>query len=190
MNIKPLISKRRTFQILFGFSLYLLISYFHVSLLYVLIGGSLLGVILGKVFCRWMCPMGFIMELMMGGNKKGAEASQMYQYHKLGCPIAWVGGFFNRFSLFGISRNKQTCTSCGICDKTCYISSLNENYSLYKEDKETSGSAFSCSRCLECVSSCPNGSLSIKALPWRKEKATVELVAEEVQETEQEVLAD
>jgi len=111
--------------------------------------------------------MGFIMELMMGGNKKGAEASQMYQYHKLGCPIAWVGGFFNKLSPVSIKRNESSCTSCGICDKNCYISSLNDEYSLYDREKKTSSASYSCSRCLECVASCPKDSLKYSLLPWK-----------------------
>lgn len=162
--MKNIISIRRVIQALFGLSLYLLVSIFHIPLLYVVIGGSLLGIIFGKVFCRWMCPMGFIMELLMG-SKKGSEAAQMYQYHKMGCPIAWMGGFFNRFSLFRIKKDSGSCTSCGICDKNCYISSLNEDFSLYKEEKKESGKSFSCSRCLECVSSCPQNSLKFS---WKR----------------------
>lgn len=168
--IKKIISARRIVQASIGLGLYALVSYFHISLVYVLIAGSVAGIILGKVFCRWMCPLGFIMELLMGGDKKGSEASQMYQYHKLGCPIAWVGGFLNKFSLFGIKRDEDSCTSCGVCDKNCYISSLNENFSLYKAEKQKSGNAFSCSRCLACVDSCPKGSLSYSFLPRRKKK--------------------
>ncbi len=165
---KIIIPKRRIIQALAGLGIYTLTSYFHIPILYVLIGGSFTGIILGKVFCRWICPLGFIMELMMGGNKKGSEASQMYQYHKLGCPIAWVGGFLNKYSFFRITRDQESCTSCGICDKTCYISSLNEEYSLYQDDKSKSGDAFSCSRCLECVASCPKGSLKYSFLPRKK----------------------
>ena len=170
MQYKNIISKRRTVQALVGLGIYGLTSYLGIPILYIIIGGSAIGIVLGKVFCRWMCPIGFVMELIMGGDKKGSEASQMYQYHKMGCPIAWVGGFFNKFSFLRIQRDKESCTSCGICDKTCYISSLNDNYSLYKEEKSSSGDAFSCSRCLECVSSCPKGSLKYKVLPLGKKK--------------------
>lgn len=152
-----------------GGSVYFFVSYFHISLIYILIAGAIAGILLGKVFCRWMCPIGFVMELIMG-NKKGSEASQMYQYHKLGCPIAWIGGLLNRFSLFRIKRDFESCTSCGLCDASCYISSLNENFSLYKDERKESGGAFSCSRCLECVSSCPNGSLKYSFLPLKNKK--------------------
>lgn len=167
--MKNVISKRRIIQAAIGLGIYILVSYFHVSLMYIIAGGSLIGIIFGKVFCRWMCPMGFIMELLMG-SKKGSDAGQMYQYHKMGCPIAWVGGFFNKISPFGIKRKKSGCSSCGLCDKTCYISSLNEEYSLFKKDKKKSSDSFSCSRCLECVSSCPENSLKFSFLPIKGKK--------------------
>jgi polyferredoxin len=165
--MKNIISKRRIIQAVLAVGVYILVSYFNISLLYVLIGGSILGIVLGKVFCRWMCPLGLIMELIMG-SKKGSEAGQMYQYHKLGCPIAWVGGFFNKFSFIRINRDKSSCTSCGICDKNCYISSLNDEFSLYKDEKKDSSQSFSCSRCMVCVSSCPQNSLKYSFLPYKK----------------------
>ncbi len=167
--LRKIISFRRVIQGLIGFGIYMLVTYFNISLLYVIIAGSALGLLFGKVFCRWMCPMGFIMELLTGGGK-GAEATSMYQYHKLGCPIAWVSGFFNRFSFINIKRDTSSCNSCGICDKSCYISSLNDEYSLFKEDKKDSGKAYSCSKCLECVKSCPQYSLTYSFLPVKNIK--------------------
>lgn len=159
---KKLILKRRLIQGIFAFSLYFIIAYFQISLLYVLIFGSILGIIFGKVFCRWMCPVGYIMELMVKGNLDNRK-QQMYMYHKLGCPIAWISGYLNKYSLFKIKRDVSLCTNCGKCDKVCYISSLNKDYSLYKKNKENPTNNFSCSKCLECVSECPTGSLSYTA---------------------------
>ena len=161
------ISKRRVIQAILAVGIYMLSTYFGVGLGYIVIAGSVLGIIFGKVFCRWMCPIGFIMELMTGGGN-GSEATRMYQYHKMGCPIAWISGFLNRASFINIKIDKSTCTSCGLCDKTCYISSLNDEYSLYKDNLKNSGEAFSCSRCLECITACPNGSLKYTALPINK----------------------
>lgn len=156
-----LISKRIFILFLIGLGIYLLIHFYDVSLWYILIFGVLTGVIFGKVFCRWMCPVGFMMELMMGGNKQFAA---MYQYHKLGCPIAWISGWLNKWSLFKIKIDTDTCIKCGKCDKACYISSLEpKKYSLYRGDNTTSsGISYSCSKCLKCVAACPNGSLKYK----------------------------
>ena len=157
---KFIVSKRIFILAALGIFSYITISYFHVSLWYVVLFGIGTGVIFGKVFCRWMCPLGFLMELMIGGN---AQFASMYQYHKLGCPIAWASGFLNKYSLFKIKVNTDSCVKCGKCDKECYISTLEPaKYSLYKPELHKSGYSYSCSKCLKCVAACPNGSLTYK----------------------------
>jgi len=85
-----------------GVSLYLSISQFHISLWYILAAGVLLGLYLGRFFCRWVCPMGLIMEMMMSMGGDDSKIRQMYQYHKIGCPIAWISGWLNKYSFFKI----------------------------------------------------------------------------------------
>ena len=153
----PLIKNRRIIQAVVAVALYLGIAYFSIPLSWVVLFGGGLGFVFGKVFCRWMCPIGFMVELMMKLRGKGAE--QMYMYHKLGCPIAWISGFLNRSSLLSIQRDPQTCTDCGICDKSCYISTYNPKYSHFKWGKKNPVEAYSCSRCLDCVAACPQDSL-------------------------------
>jgi polyferredoxin len=127
-----------------------------------MLAGIVLGAIFGKVFCRWVCPLGLMMELLMSMSPDG-KVKQMYQYHKLGCPIAWISGWLNRISLFRIKLNADTCKSCGICDKQCYIVAMEpEKYSMYKPQMKTPGNSYTCSKCLVCVASCPNGSLKYK----------------------------
>jgi len=148
--------------VVFGLSLYIGISYYHISLWWVLVVGIITGVIFGKVFCRWVCPMGLIMEMFMSLSTDG-KVSQMYQYHKMGCPIAWVSGWLNRYSFFKIKLNSDTCKICGICDKQCYIVAMEpKKFSLYKPEMNKPGSSYTCSKCLKCVVSCPNGSLTYK----------------------------
>lgn len=149
---------RRQIQALVGVLLFILVIQYELSLWYLLLLGALTGVVFGKVFCRWMCPLGFIMELMTG-NDSNAKQQQLYNYHKLGCPIAWISGYMNRLSLFKIKRDADKCIDCGKCDKACYISTLNQEHSLYKESKKNSGLQYSCSKCLVCIESCPTNSL-------------------------------
>ena len=158
---KGIIPNRRLIQALIGGLVLLAGLYFHISLLYVIILGAAAGIIFGKVFCRWMCPLGFIMELMLGKDSDVTQ-QQLYNYHKLGCPIAWISGFLNRFSLFKVKRDTSKCVDCGLCDKKCYISSLNNEYSLYKKGKKNPSLHFSCSKCLACVEGCPSKSLKYK----------------------------
>ena len=160
--LKFLVNSRMIILSVLGVLLYLAISEYHISLWYILAAGTVTGVIFGKVFCRWVCPMGLIMEILMGLSPDG-KIRQMYQYHKVGCPIAWISGYLNKFSIFRIKINEDTCKNCGICDKKCYIVAMEPTkYSLYKPMLEKPGSSYTCSKCLECVASCPNGSLTYK----------------------------
>ena len=157
-----LVNSRMIILSVLGVSLYLAISEYHISLWYILATGAVTGVIFGKVFCRWVCPMGLIMEMLMGLSPDG-KIRQMYQYHKVGCPIAWISGYLNKYSIFRIKLNEDTCKNCGICDKKCYIVAMEpQKYSLYKPVLEKPGTSYTCSKCLECVASCPNGSLTFK----------------------------
>jgi len=99
--LKVLVSTRIYILAVLGISLYIAISQFHISLWYVLLVGTITGVVFGKVFCRWVCPMGLIMEMMMSLSPDG-KVRQMYQYHKVGCPIAWISGWLNKFSFLRI----------------------------------------------------------------------------------------
>jgi polyferredoxin len=157
-----LVSKRVLILALLGVPLYFAVSHYQISLWWILAAGVLLGAIFGKVFCRWVCPIGLVMELFMSLSPDG-KIKQMYQYHKLGCPIAWISGWLNRFSLIRIKLNDDTCKNCGICDKQCYIVAMEPaKYSLYKPKLDKPGSSYACSKCLSCVASCPNGSLHYK----------------------------
>jgi len=157
-----IINNRKKFHLISGIALYFLVSYFKIPLLYVLIFGAIIGIIFGKIFCRWMCPIGIFMEYLMSLNPND-NFKNMYQYHKVGCPIAWAGGFLNKFSLFRIKHKKDTCTDCGICDTHCYLSKLEpQKFSLYKPGLKKPGDDYKCSKCLMCVEKCPNGSLTYK----------------------------
>lgn len=158
-----IINKRFVFLLINGIGVYAAVHYLRIPLWYVLAAGVLAGTIFGKVFCRWACPIGIIMELMMGAGGDD-KLKAMYQYHKAGCPIAWISGWLNRYSIFKIRLDEDTCKNCGICDKKCYMVKIEpEKYSLYKKDKIRPGVSYSCSKCLECVASCPAGSLRYNA---------------------------
>ena len=156
-----IISNRRIIQAIIGVIVVAAMYYFNINILYLVGAGAITGIIFGKVFCRWMCPLGFIMELVMGSNPD-AKQQQMYNYHKIGCPIAWISGMTNRISLFKIKRDDSKCIDCGKCDKECYISTLNNECSIYKDSKKNSAVQYSCSKCMKCVAVCPTNSLEYK----------------------------
>ena len=160
--LKFLVRSRVIILFVLGGVLYIGVTHFHISLWWVLLAGIITGAVFGKVFCRWICPIGLMMELLMGLMPNG-KISQMYQYHKLGCPIAWISGWLNRFSLLKIELDTESCRNCGICDKKCYIVSMEPSkFSLYKPELDRPGRTYTCSKCLECVAACPNGSLKYK----------------------------
>lgn len=162
--IKAITRKRYIIQLVLGLITYAAVSYFHISLWWILGVGTFVGIIWGKVFCRWMCPIGIMMELLMKLSPDDSLKG-MYQYHKLGCPIAWISGLLNKVSLFKITLNEDTCKNCGLCDKACYMPSIDkQKYSLFKTEKLNPAEAYSCSKCLKCVEQCPNGSLSYKPI--------------------------
>ena len=170
--ITILSKKRNIIHALLGITLYLTINYFDISLWWVLGFGSVIGIIWGKVFCRWMCPLGVIMGLIMRLSPSDSFRN-MYQYHKIGCPIAWISGLLNKISLYKIQLNTDTCKNCGLCDKACYMPSIDkQKFSLYKPKFLNPAESLSCSKCLVCVAECPNGSLTYKAqIPFRKNKS-------------------
>ncbi len=148
--------------IVLGIMSYLLISRFQISLWWVFGFGSFLGIVWGKVFCRWICPIGLMMELMMKLSPDDAFKN-MYQYHKIGCPIAWISGFLNKISFYKIQLNTESCKNCGLCDDACYMPKIdNQKFSLYQPEKINLAENYSCSKCLGCVAVCPNESLSYK----------------------------
>ncbi|OFX78448.1 MAG: hypothetical protein A2X12_03450 [Bacteroidetes bacterium GWE2_29_8] len=160
--LKILVNKRVLILSVLSAVIYLLISRYQISLWYVLLVGVLLGIVFGKVFCRWLCPMGLIMELIMNMNPN-SKMNQMYQYHKIGCPIAWISGWLNKYSFFSIKIDSNNCSKCGICDKECYVVQMQpEKFSLYQKNMQKPGNSYTCSKCLKCVVSCPNGSLQYK----------------------------
>lgn len=169
--ISVLTNNRKIIQAVIGVAVYLAISYFQISIWWVVGFGSAIGIIWGKVFCRWMCPMGFIMELFMKMNPSDSF-QKMYQYHKIGCPIAWISGLLNKVSFYKIQLDTKTCKNCGLCDKACYMPSIDkQKFSLYKPEMSNPAESFSCSKCLECVAECPNGSLTYKvSLPFIQTK--------------------
>lgn len=52
-----MVDKRVIILASMGISLYVAISCFNISLWFVLLPGIGLGIIFGKVFCRWVCPI-------------------------------------------------------------------------------------------------------------------------------------
>lgn len=158
--LNKIFNKRRLIQFFLGFAVYVSVSFFRIPLTYILIFSAITGIFLGKFFCRWMCPIGYIVEsinTLIGNDARAA----MSQYHKVGCPIAWIGGFFNKLSIFKIKIDPSSCINCGKCDDVCYISILNKDFSVYDKTKLDATDSYKCSKCMDCVTICPVNSIKL-----------------------------
>ncbi len=159
-----LAENRGVIQIVLGIALYYAIHNYQISLWWVVGFGSAIGIIWGKVFCRWMCPLGIMMEFIMKISPNDS-LKNMYQYHKIGCPIAWISGLLNKVSFYKIQLNIDSCKDCGLCDNACYMTIIDkQKFSLYKPNMINPAENYSCSKCLSCVAKCPNGSLTYKPI--------------------------
>ncbi|MDE6060763.1 MAG: 4Fe-4S binding protein, partial [Clostridia bacterium] len=65
------------------------------------------------------------------------------------CPLGAILGFFNKIAFIGIKLDKQKCTECGLCIRTC------------KMDIKHVGD-HECINCGACVAVCPT-----KAITWK-----------------------
>jgi polyferredoxin len=158
-RLRAVVGRRRAVQAAVALALFWAIGPGGVSLGWVVLTGSAAGVLLGKFFCRWMCPMGAMMELMMGAG--GDRQKSFYTYFKLGCPIAWAGGLLNRLSLLRVKLRPERCSDCGRCDEACYVSRLANGRSLHLPGRVNASTDYTCSRCLACVGACPTGALTV-----------------------------
>ncbi len=153
-------NRRRIVQALLGVATWYAVTHYGVSLWWVVLVGVVSGIILGKYFCRWACPMGAIMEIVMGAGEE--KQRSLYAYFKIGCPISWAGGLLNKLSVLRIKVDESKCRHCSLCDKACYVAQLSEGRSLHRGGRVNASTHYACSRCLQCVSSCPSGALSVK----------------------------
>lgn len=159
--LQRLVTARRFVQVSVGAAIWVAVSKGWVTLTALFVVGSLAGILLGKFFCRWMCPLGAVMETLMGANDPDGRQRALYGYFKIGCPISWVQGLLNKVSLWRVRVEPPLCTHCSRCDKACYVAQLAPGHSLHAGGKANPSTHFSCSRCLQCVGACPTGALSL-----------------------------
>jgi polyferredoxin len=154
-------SVRRLVQVSVGALVWVAVSNGWIGLLALFVVASVAGAILGKFFCRWMCPLGAVMETLMGAGDADGRQRALYGYFKVGCPISWVQGLLNRASALRLEADGSLCTHCDRCDRACYVAQLADGRSLHDAAKLNASTHFSCSRCLQCVGACPTGALGL-----------------------------
>lgn len=140
----------------------------------VIIGSSFLwgGYVKVPAFCKYLCPSGTLMgaiPLLSTNEDLAALVGGLFGW-KLGilivlvllsvwvyrpfcqylCPLGAIYGWFNRYSLVQIQWQKEGCTMCMACQKSCPVNLPPEKISVSPE----------CIKCGKCVGSCPQNCLS------------------------------
>ena len=124
-------------------------------------------------FCKYICPAGTIggaLGLLINPSNEGLfgmlgplftwkfvlaisfVVGMIFVYRlfcRFICPLGALYGFFNKFSLFGITLDKSKCVNCGKCISVC------EMDIHHVGDHE-------CISCGKCVGVCPTKAISYK----------------------------
>jgi polyferredoxin len=74
------------------------------------------------------------------------------------CPLGALFSLFNKLSLVDFSVEKEKCTECNLCKKSCPV-----NYPIYQDPNSPA-----CLRCLNCVRVCPIVKVNSPLSPLRK----------------------
>ncbi len=82
------------------------------------------------------------------------------------CPLGALYGFFCRIAMLGVKLDKNKCTDCGLCIRTC------------KMDISRVGD-HECIQCGECIAVCP-----AKAISWKGSKLFLHVNAVEEEQAE------
>lgn len=97
----------------------------------------------GRLFCNTLCPVGALLSLV------------------------------SRYSLFRISFDKDACTHCGNCERSCKAEAINA--------KDLTVDTSRCVDCFNCVSSCAKGGLQYRFNPPFRKEAPVSVPDTETQ---------
>ncbi len=90
----------------------------------------------GRLFCNTLCPVGTLLSLV------------------------------SRYSLFRISFDKEACTHCGNCERTCKAEAI--------DSKSLTVDTSRCVDCFNCISSCAKGGLRYRFRPSSGKEAEAE----------------
>lgn len=73
------------------------------------------------------------------------------------CPAGTILGLLSKFSIFKTYIKKDSCVSCGMCEKNCPTGCINSKEKFV--DNET------CIKCFKCTGICPKNSITIGIPP-------------------------
>lgn len=122
-------------------------------------------------FCKYVCPIGTLEGgIFLVSTKKALQSIVGFLYYykltilfvilitsifiyrpfcKILCPLGVIYGLLNRLSFGKINLNKESCITCGKCERVCKMEVI-----PYIEPNSVE-----CIRCGECIKTCPKGAL-------------------------------
>ncbi|MDE5592423.1 MAG: redoxin domain-containing protein [Clostridiales bacterium] len=171
----PKLKKSRVTRALSYFKYVILVLAIAIPLVYAI------GAMPVPAFCKYICPAGTIggaVMLLINPSNTGLFGQLGWQFTwkfslaiafivgsvfifrffcRFFCPLGAIYGFFNKFSLIGVTVDKENCTDCGLCVAHC------------KMDVKRVGD-HECINCGECMAVCPT-----KAISWKGSKIFLRL---------------
>jgi polyferredoxin len=120
-------------------------------------------------YCTWLCPFKAVTEYVQPRDFMGYVQNGIFLLLFAGlvvvmplltkrrtqcgwlCPFGAFQSIFNKISVFDIRIDRNRCTKCMQCEKTC------PNFSLTRESIEKGGTHLSCMKCGACVDTCKKG---------------------------------
>jgi len=137
-------------------------------------------------FCEWVCPAGTLMAgwpLVAANASLQAVVGGLYAWKnaililiivlsilvyrpfcRYVCPLGAVYELVQPISLYRYSVDRDACTSCGICQKTCKL-----DIAAYKTPNSPD-----CIRCGDCVRACPEDALHVEFIKRKRKKVCKE----------------
>lgn len=134
-------------------------------------------------YCSWICPSGTLSGLILLAGNPGLRsiAGWLFAWKNVilvvtvltsiivyrpfcryVCPLGAIYGLFNPVSLYRLKVDKETCTTCGVCQRVCKL-----NIPVFETPNSTA-----CIRCGDCIAACPHSSISSGFITKRKTTET------------------
>lgn len=123
-------------------------------------------------FCKWICPAGTFeagIPLLLLNSAMREAIGFIFKWKLLilivtivlsiiifrpfcryFCPLGAIYGAFNKVSFYRFSIDKEKCSKCGSCQRTCRL-----DIPVYKNPN-----SIDCIRCGDCKSACPHKAIN------------------------------
>lgn len=144
-----------------------------------LVVALLSAALLSPFYCEWLCPFKTVTEFVKITSFKTLVQTVIFIALFLAlvvvlpiltrrriqcglfCPFAAFQSLFNKINVFDICIDTELCKNCTKCIRECPTFSLNE------ESVKAGHTLMSCTKCGQCVDSCPRGAVRyhIKGTP-------------------------